>query len=699
MKGPVMKRTFLILVLGIAAIPGFAQQDASPSDDESPARGVARLSVLNGEVSVRRGDSGDFIAAAINAPLVATDQVITGPQSRAEVQFDWANMIRIGSNSEVRLSELELRRYQVQIAIGTTTFRVLRSSAADVEISTPSVSVRPLGIGVFRVMVREDGSSEVTVRGGEVEIFTVRGSERLRAGSTMLARGPVHDPEFQNVAAIPLDDWDRWNADRDRDLERSHSYQYVSSEISGAEDLEGHGRWVSAEGYGNVWAPEVDPGWAPYRYGRWVWEDYYGWTWVSYDPWGWAPYHYGRWFHSASYGWCWWPGGIHERHHWRPALVAFFGWGNNGGYRSGVGFGWGNVGWVPLAPHETFHPWYGRGYYGAYRGSTIAGTAVINSTNISSVYRNARVNNGVTAVNADLFGRRGITRGDVIHVSGDQLHSADLMRGALPIAPGRESLHLADRPSAALQIRTTENRAFFSRRPAHAVDRVPFEQQRQSIERSAKRTLGDASGTPSQSSGWRRVETPVSVQPGAPQSSVSSRNRNESRPSYRSAPQQDPNGQGTWHRFGDPIPHNSLNPTAPAPPAPQDPNSVRTQDNGWRRFSATEVPSYQGAPQSQPVPRDRSTNGGEYQRGTSSDSRGNGQAVRINPPMVRERPNESRDFSGSRPQQNNSQPAQRSAPAQSPRSTGGNSGGGNSSSHGSGGNDKNNSGSSHNRGR
>ena len=377
-----MKRWALILALSWAMLPVAAQQAPAaaqqPADQDGP--GVARLSVMNGDVSLRRGDSGDFIAAALNAPLVITDRVITGPQSRAEIQFDSGNMIRVGSNAEVRLSELEYRRYQVQIAGGTTTFRVLRQTGAAVEISTPSVAIHPLTLGVYRVTVHEDGSCEITVRMGEADILTPKGSERLRAGTTMQARGTAQEPEFRNVAAIPFDEWDRWNQNRDQELERSRSSQYVSPDIYGTEDLDNNGRWVSVDGYGAVWAPTVDPGWAPYRNGRWVWEDYYGWTWVSYDPWGWAPYHYGRWFYAPVYGWCWWPGSMRARAYWSPALVAFFGWGPYGGFTAGIGFGWGNVGWVPLGPYEPFYRWYGRGAWAGYRS-----TAIVN-VNLATVY-------------------------------------------------------------------------------------------------------------------------------------------------------------------------------------------------------------------------------------------------------------------------------------------------------------------------
>ena len=259
-------------------------------DEDGPGRGVARISLMNGEVSVKRGDTGDLVAAAINAPLMVSDRILTAAGARAELQFDSANLLRMAGNSEVRLSELEWQRYMIQIAGGTVMFRVLRNSEAQVELNTPSVALRPLKKGEYRVTVREDGSTEITVRSGELEVFTPRGSERLKSGRTMLARGANDNPEFQVVNAPERDEFDRWSQDRDRYFERSRAYEYVSNDIYGAEDLDNSGYWTNYPQYGRVWVPRVNAGWAPYRNGRWVYYDWYGWTWVSYDPWGWAPY-------------------------------------------------------------------------------------------------------------------------------------------------------------------------------------------------------------------------------------------------------------------------------------------------------------------------------------------------------------------------------------------------------------------------
>ena len=121
-----MKWTVLRLLIVASGVVCMAWGQDQPDQQECPGRGVARISLMNGDVSVRRGDSGEVVAAALNAPLVVEDQLLTGPDSRAEVQFDWANMVRLASQSEVRFAELENQRYQLRVARGVVTFRVLR---------------------------------------------------------------------------------------------------------------------------------------------------------------------------------------------------------------------------------------------------------------------------------------------------------------------------------------------------------------------------------------------------------------------------------------------------------------------------------------------------------------------------------------------------------------------------------------------
>ena len=476
--------SFVSFALCFAPLGLFAQPTGPDSNEaqDVPGRGVVRVSLINGDVTVRRGDSGDVIAAAVNAPLVASDRVLTGVGSRTELQFDGANRLRVAPKSDLRLTEIEYRRYTVELGRGTLTWHVSRNSASDIDINTPSASVRPTEPGDYRITVNPDGTTEVTARTGAAEISSSRGVERIRRGRTTLVRGDRSDPELQTLAEIREDDWDRFNLSRDRELDRSGSRQYLADDIVGAEELDHNGTWIDSAPYGRVWQPRVAANWSPYSQGRWVWLDYYGWSWVSYDQFGWAPFHYGSWFYQNT-GWCWYPGPLIGRNWWRPAMVAWFGFGG-----VGVGVGFGNLGWVPLAPFERFRPWYGQGFYGN-RTNVFNNIRVVNNYNIVNNYRNARVDGGARAVEAGQFGRSG---GRFDRVGETNLRSAGLMQGQLPATPARESLAFNDRRVNDSGVRGGYDGAFYSRRTVAAEERVPFVEQQRGVERATRAFSGDS---------------------------------------------------------------------------------------------------------------------------------------------------------------------------------------------------------------
>ena len=445
-----MRRVILIAALSLAGLLVLGQlllaQSVPPGGGgEDPAdaaqHGVARLSLAEGRVAVTRGNSNETIDAAVNAPVVASDRVSTGEGSRAELQFDGVNVIRLAPNSEVRLGDLQYHRYLVQVLRGTATFREQRDGDARTNLSTPNVSISPERPGTYRISVRPNGQTEITVRAGEASVRAAKGAERLSAGQTLFARGSFDEPEFMTTGANSFDEWDRWNADRDRLFEtylaaNTDSARSMGQDMSGIGDLAANGRWTNDPDYGNVWVPNnVGVDWAPYRDGRWDYLDYYGWSWVSYDPWGWAPYHYGNWYRGRL-GWAWYPGIIGPRRYWRPALVGFFGFGGSGFGAPGVGYS--NVGWVPLAPHEAFRPWYGRG--GDGRGF-VAGRSgsIVGSVDVAGSYCNARYAGAVTGVRAGDFGRVGTNRGGLVRPRNVDLARAGVVDGAVPFAPARNS--------------------------------------------------------------------------------------------------------------------------------------------------------------------------------------------------------------------------------------------------------------------
>ena len=426
----------LLIAVAALLIPLTAPLAARADDDQQIAAiGVARISLIDGSVAVQRGDSAAPIDAVVNAPVLAEDYITTGDASHAEVQFDGASALRLGDNVQMRFTRIAQGNRQLQLAQGTIELRLMQGTDGENAIDTPSVSIHPLDAGSYRVSVDPDGRTLITVRSGRAEVSLPQGNQIIESGNALEAQGPASSPAVQAVQAVAMDDFDNFNNDRDAHeapaLAQNGGGAYVNPNVPGVADLNADGRWVPDSQYGQVWVPSGVPAdWAPYRDGRWVYENYYGWTWVGAEPWGWAPYHYGRWFHSTAYGWAWYPGSRVAVAVWSPALVAFVGFGG------GVGLGFGNIGWVPLAPFEAFHPWWGRG---------VVSVNIAFSNFGANHFRNATFN-GATFVSHQRFLEGRFDH--AVAMTPGQFRSAQVMHGSLPVAPSRANLRFNDRPVA-----------------------------------------------------------------------------------------------------------------------------------------------------------------------------------------------------------------------------------------------------------
>ncbi len=374
-------------ITGTAMVVAFLTFGGSTAGARSPDEpGVARISALRGDVDIKRADSSDVVAAAVNAPLSTDDLLTTHDGARAEVQFDARSALRVAANTQMRFTRLEAGSSVAQLAEGTVEMRSFRSAPGRFEIDTPSATIVPQSAGRYRVTVDGDGNARVTVRSGDAKVAVVDGPfHDYESGTTVSIQGSGASARTSEGAEIARDSFDDWNAERDRFERDVPSYAYADDRYIGSGDLDRYGTWQEVADYGNVWRPAYAADWAPYHDGRWAWEPYYGWTWIGAEPWGWTPYHYGRWFYANDLGWCWYPGAQFGTPVYRPALVTFLGFGN-----IGAGFGFGNVAWIPLAPFEPYRPWWGPGYDTAYGTNR---TVVNNLTNVTNVTNITNITN------------------------------------------------------------------------------------------------------------------------------------------------------------------------------------------------------------------------------------------------------------------------------------------------------------------
>jgi len=319
-----------------------------------------RIRYVEAGTLIQRATETGTEEALPNLPFLPGDRIWTTDSGRAEFEFPARRLVRLDVRSKLDYVTHEDSEEQGEFNVlrlwsGAVFVHFLdERGAAGLEIETPGGLVSVGERAVLRIDVAA-GETGLSVYAGSALIDSGRERQTVEAGERTRARfGEVDRPE--SFDAGEMDAFARWDSDR----EAQESYRAANAppelpeEVAPyAAELEPYGSWQVEVGVGNVWVPQVGPGWAPYLNGRWAWTPY-GWTWVPYDPWGWAPFHYGSWGFSVGLGWYWAPGS-----HWAPARVA---WSVGGGY----------VGWCPIGPHgrPVVVPSHGRrGDYAVPRGA------------------------------------------------------------------------------------------------------------------------------------------------------------------------------------------------------------------------------------------------------------------------------------------------------------------------------------------
>lgn len=590
--------------------------------------GVARISMIHGDVSTQRGDSGDWGTAALNAPVVEGDRIQTGETSRVEVQLDYANILRLAERAQANINGLSRTQIQVQLGQGLANYSVLKNSDADVEIDTPNMSLHPTRReGNYRIFVLSDQETQIQIRRGEADIATPQGRTHVSKGQMIVVRGTGDDTQYKISDASSKDDFDRWTNDRDNTIRNAQAWTRTNDYYVGSEDLDAYGHWTSVPDYGQVWVPAVDYGWAPYRAGRWVWEPYWGWTWVSYEPWGWAPYHYGRWMYWGD-SWVWWPGPVYGYRHyrpvWAPAYVSFFGFGG-GGVGFAFGGGWGSIGWLPVGPCDGFYPWWG-GYrsrfnvvnitnvtnvtniYNVHNGAMPPLRTGTNFSNLHGAWNNDHIRRAISTVPSNDFGRG---RATAQPISRENFRDVKMVAGNLPVVPNRESLFVKGTTAPVTTGHAIQNQRFFGTNRQPTIARQSFDRDATEVKTAIQRdgrftpiVAGNQQGNAGAPNRAMQPTTPkTDIMRGAktneaPKGDVMrGATTNQAGNGNAKTTNQTDNGNAnqSWRRFGQP--ERQTNPTT-GTPANHDNNNRQPADNmrgkqtnnqnsDWRRFPSS----------------------------------------------------------------------------------------------------------------
>ncbi len=339
-------------------------QDVGAQGGSDPPARVGRLARLVGDVSTHNAGITQWTPAVLNFPFVSGDSLWTQPQAQAEIDVG-ESVIVLADRSEFDLATLDEQTLVAEEPQGAVFLDLRHVRPGETyTLNTPRGAVQVATDGEYEVLA---GDAATPTR-----LVVVRGAAQLTSGDLALRVGPgqiaVATGGQGSVQGDvePLPSYDPFlTAMLSRYSVPLNAPEIVQG-MTGAQDLSQYGSWQSSPSYGEVWYPQVAPDWVPYRDGSWSYVEPWGWTWVDSEPWGFAPFHYGRW---AQIGprWCWVPGEEAREDRgepvYAPALVDFVVAGAAVGVAAGVLAAslrsrHGDVGWVPLGPHEAYTPPY-----------------------------------------------------------------------------------------------------------------------------------------------------------------------------------------------------------------------------------------------------------------------------------------------------------------------------------------------------
>src|SRR5471032_1674991 len=420
-----MRRTIIQTLIAATLVAGSALAQA----DDLPGV-VGRISSVQGTVTLV-GD-GDPVAAGLNWPVTSANHVNTARGARAEFRVG-STAIRVDGDSDLEVTQLDDDHLQLRLNYGTASVHIKNPDLLrGFELTTPEARVTMLEPGTLRVDAeRVYDTSQISALSGAARVDG--------AGSVLtLSAGRQADVGLQDVrtSLANRDAFDGWAESIDRRDDAAIASRYVSTDITGYEELDQNGTWRDNPEYGALWAPRnVASDWAPYRDGRWIWLDPWGWTWVDNAPWGYAPSHYGRWV-MVERRWYWAPGRAVGRPVWAPALVGWVGGDQlqvNISVRDGRRAP--GLGWFPLSPRETYVP--------SYRVSPEMERRLAWTHNGRPLERRAVVvdhHEGVTVLPREQFEGRHVVqvnRGPAVIAAPGLVKNAQVVAAPVPAGPAR----------------------------------------------------------------------------------------------------------------------------------------------------------------------------------------------------------------------------------------------------------------------
>ena len=316
------KVTIFFVVVLLLSISGYLQAG-------DPGDAFCYVSLVEGDAFVLQSDADESIRARVNLPITPGDTLITGNEGRCELQFDNGTVMRLDTDSRLKvhvlqaeslttnwkITSLELlsgRLFSMNNIYNREMFQVATSVAA-IKMNKHSTSTISI----------EEGNTHVAVERGNVGVLYGNEKKSLRKDLVRAGKRYVITGEHKLIPSDmrPGSDFQLWNQYMNTHFKELHRgiskipkpiYKFPPGVVKFAEKWSSmFGEWVYNDLFGYVWKPYDEsfqyPDKRPFFNADHVRvkDELYL---VPQQPWGWIPAHLGNWVWMKKNGWVWIPG-------------------------------------------------------------------------------------------------------------------------------------------------------------------------------------------------------------------------------------------------------------------------------------------------------------------------------------------------------------------------------------------------------
>lgn len=375
-----VNRSLSLLLFITALAPFFIGTSVEAAEREEGIL-VGRIAHVEGKLLRYIEEEKDWVATVKDSPFGLEDALYSDEDARAEFIMPNQTWLRIGENTHIQL--IDLNPDATTVDVGSGLVRLYNKSEQTViKATTPFGYVVASGNTAFDLYVGDESLEVIAIR-GTVDFVHERSDARYQVRSGSFSIIADHAETARGNGTVESA-WDDWNGQRDsvwqkRLRGKNYSAGYLPEPIRDeGYILEETGRWerVYYEGeYRHLWRPlRVERSWRPFTAGRWT--VYYGdHCWIPDEPFGYVTHHYGSWVYVEARH-CW---------YWLPPVMRIAA----GAPRVSISFGWypGRVswihrdtfiGWVPLAPWESYYCYRPWGYHSVVVNPTVSFNVGVN---------------------------------------------------------------------------------------------------------------------------------------------------------------------------------------------------------------------------------------------------------------------------------------------------------------------------------